>query len=68
MVLAARFTDRIGKGVRGAPRDALVAGLTPRAMRGAAYGLRQSMDTPGAFAGPLLALALMAGLIRAKLQ
>jgi MFS family permease len=60
MILAARFTDRIGKGIRGAPRDALVADLTPRAMRGAAYGLRQTMDTAGAFAGPMLALALMA--------
>ena len=59
-VLAARFIDRIGKGIRGAPRDALVADLTPRGLRGAAYGLRQSMDTVGAFAGPLLALALMA--------
>jgi MFS family permease len=61
MVLAARFIDRIGKGVRGAPRDALVAEITPRGLRGAAYGLRQSMDTVGAFAGPLLAMALMAG-------
>jgi MFS family permease len=60
MVLAARFIDRIGKGIRGAPRDALVADLTPQAVRGAAYGLRQSMDTVGAFAGPLLALVLMA--------
>lgn len=60
MVLAARFIDRIGKGIRGAPRDALVADLTPRGLRGAAYGLRQSMDTVGAFAGPLLALVLMA--------
>jgi MFS family permease len=60
MVLAARFVDRIGKGIRGAPRDALVADLAPRAVRGAAYGLRQSMDTVGAFAGPLLALVLMA--------
>jgi MFS family permease len=59
MVLAARFIDRLGKGIRGAPRDALVADLTPRALRGAAYGLRQSMDTAGAFAGPLLALVLM---------
>jgi MFS family permease len=58
-VLAARFADRIGKGVRGAPRDALVADLVPARLRGAAYGLRQSLDTVGAFAGPLLALALM---------
>ncbi len=60
MVLAARFVDRIGKGIRGAPRDALVADITPPASRGAAYGLRQSMDTVGAFAGPCIALLLMA--------
>jgi sugar phosphate permease len=59
MVLAARFLDRVGKGIRGAPRDALVADLTPPAIRGAAYGLRQSLDTVGAFAGPLLAMLLM---------
>ena len=59
-VLAARFVDRIGKGVRGAPRDALVADLTSPGTRGAAYGLRQSLDTIGAFSGPLLAIALMA--------
>jgi MFS family permease len=58
-VLAARFMDRIGKGIRGAPRDALIADLTTPAIRGAAYGLRQSLDTVGAFAGPLLAIALM---------
>jgi len=58
-VLVARFVDRVGKGIRGAPRDALVADLTPQYLRGAAYGLRQSMDTLGAFAGPLLALVLM---------
>lgn len=58
-VLAARFIDRIGKGMRGAPRDALVADLTPLPIRGAAYGLRQSLDTIGAFVGPLLAIALM---------
>lgn len=58
-VLAARFIDRIGKGMRGAPRDALVADLTPEPIRGAAYGLRQSLDTIGAFLGPLLAMALM---------
>jgi MFS family permease len=56
----ARFSDRIGKGVRGAPRDALVGDLVPPALRGAAYGLRQSLDTVGAFAGPLLAVLLMA--------
>jgi MFS family permease len=59
-VFAARFIDRVGKGIRGAPRDALVADLTPVAMRGAAYGLRQSLDSIGAFIGPLLAVALMA--------
>jgi MFS family permease len=58
-VLLARFSDRIGKGIRGAPRDALVADLAPPELRGAAYGLRQSLDTIGAFAGPALALALM---------
>ena len=58
-VLAARFMDRIGKGIRGAPRDALIADLTPPAIRGAAYGLRQSLDSVGAFAGPLLAVGLM---------
>lgn len=58
-VLAARFMDRIGKGMRGAPRDALVADITPPEIRGAAYGLRQSLDTVGSFAGPLLAIALM---------
>jgi MFS family permease len=59
-VLTARFIDRVGKGIRGAPRDALIADVTPSPLRGAAYGLRQSLDTIGAFAGPLLALALMA--------
>lgn len=59
-VLVARFSDRIGKGVRGAPRDALVGDLAPPALRGAAYGLRQSLDTVGAFAGPLIAMMLMA--------
>lgn len=58
-VLAARVTDRIGKGVRGAPRDALVADITPSHLRGAAFGLRQSLDTIGAFLGPLLAVVLM---------
>ena len=59
MVITARFLDRIGKGIRGAPRDALVADITPPALRGAAFGLRQSLDTVGAFAGPLLATGLM---------
>jgi len=58
-VLAARLIDRTGKGIRGAPRDALVADLAPPEVRGAAFGLRQSLDTVGAFAGPLLAIALM---------
>ena len=60
VVLGARFADRIGKGLRGAPRDALVADVTPAAIRGRAFGLRQSLDTVGAFAGPLLAIGLMA--------
>jgi len=58
-VFAARLIDRFGKGIRGAPRDALVADLTPRDQRGAAYGLRQALDTVGALLGPLLAIALM---------
>jgi len=59
-VLAARFIDRIGKGIRGAPRDALIAEIASPAIRGAAYGLRQALDTAGAFAGPLLGIVLMA--------
>jgi len=59
MVLAARLLDRVGKGVRGAPRDALLADITPVGIRGAAFGLRQSLDTMGAFLGPLLAVVLM---------
>ena len=59
-VLFARFSDRVGKGIRGAPRDALVGDLAPPGLTGAAYGLRQSLDTVGAFVGPLLAMALMA--------
>ncbi|MDP1942998.1 MFS transporter [Rhodoferax sp.] len=59
MVLTARLIDRVGKGIRGAPRDALVADLAPPGMRGAAFGLRQSLDTVGAFVGPLLAVGLM---------
>lgn len=58
-VLAARFIDRVGKGIRGAPRDALVADITPKEILGVAYGVRQALDTVGAFAGPLLAMALM---------
>ena len=59
LVVTARLLDRVGKGIRGAPRDALVADLAPPAMRGAAFGLRQSLDTVGAFLGPLLAIGLM---------
>ena len=59
-VVGARFLDRIGKGIRGAPRDALIADVTPAHLRGASFGLRQSLDTVGAFAGPLAAIALMA--------
>lgn len=58
-VLAGRFVDRIGKGIRGAPRDALVADIAPPEIRGAAFGLRQSLDTVGAFVGPLIATGLM---------
>ena len=59
MVLGARLIDRVGKGIRGAPRDALVADLASPEQRGAAFGLRQALDTVGAFLGPLLAVALM---------
>ncbi|WP_439891247.1 MFS transporter [Ralstonia sp. 25C] len=59
IVLTARLLDRIGKGIRGAPRDALVADIAPPEVRGAAFGLRQSLDTVGAFLGPLLAVGLM---------
>ena len=59
VVATARLLDRVGKGIRGAPRDALVADVAPPEIRGACFGLRQSMDTIGAFAGPLLAIALM---------
>lgn len=59
MVLAARLLDRVGKGIRGAPRDALVADIAPPEIRGAAFGLRQTLDTVGAFLGPLLAIVLM---------
>lgn len=60
LVFVARFADRIGKGLRGAPRDALVADVTPLEIRGKAFGIRQALDTAGAFTGPLLAIALMA--------
>jgi MFS family permease len=59
-IAAARFADRVGKGIRGAPRDALVADLAPPHLRGASFGLRQSLDTVGAFVGPLAAIGLMA--------
>jgi MFS family permease len=59
MVLFARFADRVGKGIRGAPRDALVADVTPKEIRGKAYGLRQALDSVGAFVGPALAIGLM---------
>jgi MFS family permease len=62
VVLAARFSDRVGKGIREAPRDAMIGDLVLAGLRGAGYGLRQSLDTVGAFAGPLLAIALMAAL------
>jgi MFS family permease len=58
-VFAARFVDRVGKGIRGAPRDALVADITPKELRGAAYGLRQALDSVGALLGPLMAVAFM---------
>ena len=59
LIMGARFLDRVGKGIRGAPRDALIADIAPPHLRGAAYGLRQSLDTVGAFIGPLLAAGLM---------
>jgi MFS family permease len=59
LVLSARLIDRVGKGIRGAPRDALIADIAPPAIRGAAFGLRQALDTVGAFLGPLLAIGLM---------
>jgi len=58
-LVAARFIDRIGKGIRGAPRDGLIADVTPAHLRGASFGLRQSLDTAGAFIGPALAIGLM---------
>ncbi len=62
LIVTARFVDRIGKGIRGAPRDALIADITPVELRGRAYGLRQALDSVGAFLGPLIALGLLAGL------
>ena len=61
-VVFARFADRVGKGIRGAPRDALIADLTAPEVRGASFGLRQALDTVGGFGGPLLAIAAVAGL------
>jgi MFS family permease len=61
-LVAARFIDRVGKGIRGAPRDALIADIAPAELRGASFGLRQSLDTVGAFTGPLLAVVLMLAL------
>jgi MFS family permease len=61
-LIAARFIDRVGKGIRGAPRDALIADISPADIRGASFGLRQSLDTIGAFTGPLLAVLLMLAL------
>lgn len=60
VVLGARFSDRVGKGIRGAPRDAMIGDIVPPGQRGSAYGLRQALDTVGAFAGPLIAILLMA--------
>jgi len=59
VIVTARLVDRVGKGIRGAPRDALVADIAPAHLRGAAFGLRQSLDTVGAFLGPLIAVGLM---------
>lgn len=58
-IITARLADRVGKGIRGAPRDALVADIAPPELRGAAFGLRQSLDTVGAFLGPMLAIGFM---------
>ena len=62
-VLGARFADRVGKGIRGAPRDAMIADETPPALRGRAFGLRQALDTVGAIIAPVLAIALMAAFV-----
>ena len=59
-IVTARFSDRVGKGIRGAPRDALIADITPAAIRGRSFGLRQALDTVGGIGGPVLALAAMA--------
>lgn len=59
LIVLARAMDRVGKGIRGAPRDAIVAAVTPQGMRGASFGLRKSLDTVGGFLGPLIAIAAM---------
>ncbi|MFO1317735.1 MAG: MFS transporter [Burkholderiales bacterium] len=59
-IVAARFADRVGKGIRGAPRDALIADIAPAAVRGRSFGLRQALDTVGGIGGPVLAMAAMA--------
>jgi len=66
-LMGARFADRIGKGIRGSPRDAMIADETPAEIRGRAFGLRQSLDTVGALIGPLLGIALMAWLMDIRL-
>ena len=58
MILSARIMDRVGKGIRGAPRDALIADLTPKDLRASAFGLRQGLDALGAVIGPLLAVGM----------
>jgi MFS family permease len=60
LLMVARFADRIGKGIRGSPRDAMIADETPPEIRGRAFGLRQTLDTAGALLAPLLAIGLMA--------
>ena len=66
-LMGARFADRIGKGIRGAPRDAMIADESPAEIRGRAFGLRQALDTAGALAGPILAVGLMAWLADIRL-
>jgi MFS family permease len=62
LLMLARFADRVGKGIRGAPRDAMLADETPPEIRGRAFGLRQTLDTVGALLAPLVAIGLMAWL------
>lgn len=59
LIIVAKAVDRVGKGIRGTPRDALIAAATPTAQRGEAFGLRKSMDTVGGFVGPLITIAAM---------